>query len=252
MIVAEQKPIEEIAEMIKPYSKIMVLGCGGCVSVCLSGGEKEVGIMASALKMYCKTQENRDLEVVELTIPRQCDWEYFEQVGTTINDVEATVCIGCGAGVQALVEVYPDAIIFPGLNTGALAIGKVPGEWEERCHGCGDCMLGVTGGICPIARCSKHLLNGPCGGSENGKCEVDPKNIDCVWQLIYDRLKKIDRMDLMLKIIPMKNWSTGADGGVRRMTREDMAHLDPEAEHKKNVELEKKAEEDAKAKESQA
>jgi hypothetical protein len=136
------------------------------------------------------------------------------------------VCIGCGAGVQALVEKFPDAIVFPGLNTSFLAIGASPGLWQERCAGCGDCLLGITGGICPIARCSKHLLNGPCGGSENRKCEVDPENIPCAWHLIYDRLERLGRLDAMAEIMLAKDWRTAGDGGVRSMLREDLVPLE--------------------------
>jgi len=251
MIVAEQKPMEEIAEMIKDYKKILILGCGGCVSVCLSGGEKEVGIMASALKMFVKNNQSRDIEIKEMTIARQCDWEYFDMVKDAVAEVEAVVCIGCGAGVQGLTDVYPTVPIFPGLNTGGLAVGKVPGVWEECCAGCGNCILHLTGGLCPIARCSKHILNGPCGGSEKGMCEVDPKTIECVWHLIYERLKTLGKLENITSIMAMKDWSTGSDGGVRMLTREDMANLDAEEEHKKNVNLEKKAAEDEAAAKSQ-
>ncbi len=233
MIVAETKPIEEIYGFIEPYNKIMVLGCGGCVSVCLSGGEKEVGVLTSALKLKRKI-DGRELEVVEMTIPRQCDWEYFDLMGSRLDEVEAVVSIGCGAGVQALVKKFPDSLVYPGLNTSFLGVGEKPGVWVEYCQGCGSCVLGLTGGICPVARCSKHILNGPCGGSEKGMCEVDPKNIPCVWQLIYDRLKSIDRLDLIEKIMDMKDWSTATDGGVRRMENPEVFAL----EHKQQEDKE--------------
>lgn len=235
MIVAETKPIEEIYDFIEPYNKIMVLGCGGCVSVCLSGGEKEVGVMASALKLKRKT-EGRELEVVEMTIPRQCDWEYFDLMGSRLDEVEAVVCIGCGAGVQALVKKFPTAIVYPGLNTSFLGVGETPGTWTEYCHGCGNCLLGLTGGICPVARCSKHILNGPCGGSEKGMCEVDPKTIPCVWQLIYDRLKEIDRLDLIEKIMDLKDWSSSSDGGVRRLEKPEVFPLEHKQQAKEDKE----------------
>lgn len=224
MIVAEPKPLDEICSMIEPYKKIMVLGCGGCVSVCLSGGEKEVGVLAASLRLRRKT-EGKELETVEITIPRQCDWEYFDLMGSRLGEAEAIVCIGCGAGVQALVEKFPQAIVFPGLNTSFLGIGNSPGIWQERCAGCGNCLLGETGGICPVARCSKHLLNGPCGGSEKGKCEVDPVNIPCVWQLIYDRMVQLGTLSKIEAIMPMKDWSSASDGGVRNMKRDDLFPL---------------------------
>ena len=231
MIVAEPKPLDEIIDFIAPYKKIMVLGCGGCVSVCLSGGEKEVGILASSLRLR-RMKEGKELEVIEMTIPRQCDWEYFDMIGGRIDEPEAVVSIGCGAGVQALVEKFPKAIVYPGLNTSFLGVGVTPGHWEERCLGCGSCLLGLTGGICPVARCSKHLLNGPCGGSEKGRCEVDPKNIPCVWQLIYDRLSAIGRLDMIEKIMAPKDWSRADHGGVRHFDRDDLYPL----EHKQEAE----------------
>lgn len=233
MIVAQPKPLDEICAMIKPYKKVMVLGCGGCVSVCLSGGEKEAQVLASAIRLRYKTQ-GEEIEVVDMTIPRQCDWEYFDLMGSRLGEVEAVVCIGCGAGVQALVEKFPTALVYPGLNTSFLGIGATPGHWEERCQGCGNCILGETGGICPVARCSKHLLNGPCGGSEKGMCEVDQKNIPCVWQLIYDRMKTLGTLEKMDEIMPLKDWSTSTDGGVRAMDRDDLFPL----EHKKQKEEE--------------
>jgi len=225
MIVAQPKPLDEICAMIEPYKKIMVLGCGGCVSVCLTGGEKEVGVLASSLRLRRKT-EGKELEVVEMTIPRQCDYEYFDLMGSRLGEVEAVVNIACGIGTQMMVEKYPEALVYPGQNTTFYGTGASPGHWEEYCLGCGNCLLGLTGGICPVARCSKHLMNGPCGGSENGRCEVDPQNIACVWQLIYDRLKAIDRLDLMEEIMEAKDWSTAADGGVRHFDRDDVYPLD--------------------------
>ena len=96
-----------------------------------------------------------------------------------------------------------------------------PAQQEERCAGCGDCVLGRTGGVCPVARCSKRIFNGPCGGSTKGKCEIDP-NVDCAWQLIWDRLKALGRTDLYSEIIPAKDWRSAKDGGPRRIVREDL------------------------------
>ncbi len=225
MIVAERKPIEEILGMVSKYEKIMLLGCGGCVSVCLSGGEKEVGILASQLRMR-RESEGRPLDILEATIPRQCDWEYIDMIGDRLGDVQAILCIGCGAGVQAIVERFPEAIVYPGLNTSFLGIGVSPGLWQERCAGCGNCVLGKTGGICPVARCSKHIMNGPCGGSESGRCEVDPANLDCAWTLIHRRLQKLGRLDFMYDISDPKDWRESSDGGVRTMHKDDVTPLE--------------------------
>ena len=123
--------------------------------------------------------------------------------------------------MQAIAEHFPESWVVPGLNTSFLGLPTEQGVWAERCAACGDCILGITGGICPIARCSKSLLNGPCGGSEDGHCEIDP-GTPCAWQLIYDRLSSMGRLDTLLEIQPPKNWRTSRDGGPRKITREDL------------------------------
>jgi len=204
MIVGEQKPLDEIKAMIADYEKVLVVGCGTCVTVCFAGGEKEVGILVSSLRMATKL-DGQNKEIIEATVQRQCEHEYNEEVAERIKEADVILSLACGIGVQTLTEQFPEKLTLPGLNTKA----------------CGDCVLAFTGGICPIARCSKSLLNGPCGGSQKGKCEIDP-NIDCAWQLIYDRLKALDNLDLMLQIKPVKDWSTSRDGGPRHIIREDL------------------------------
>jgi len=113
----------------------------------------------------------------------------------------------------------------PGLNTTFMGMPVEHGVFEERCQACGDCILGLTAGICPIARCSKQLLNGPCGGSQRGRCEVNP-DIPCAWQLIYDRMAARGQLERLLEIQPPKNWSTSRDGGPRRIIREDLRGLE--------------------------
>ncbi len=220
MIVAEQKPLDEIKAMIADYEKILIVGCGTCVTVCFAGGEKEVGILASSLRMATKL-DGQNKEFLEATVQRQCEYEYNEEVAEQIKEADVILSLACGIGVQTLTEQFPEKLTLPGLNTTFLGQPTEQGVWAERCQACGDCVLALTGGICPIARCSKSLLNGPCGGSQNGKCEIDP-DIDCAWQLIYDRLKALDKLDLMMQIKPVKDWSTGRDGGPRRIVREDL------------------------------
>ena len=225
MIVAEQKPLEEIKAMLAPYERVLVVGCGTCVTVCFAGGEKEVGILASALRMA--TRIDGDPKVVdEATVQRQCEWEYLDTLKDRIGEYDVILSLGCGIGVQALVERFPQARVLPGLNTTFLGLPVEQGLWSERCAACGNCILDRTAGICPIARCAKQLLNGPCGGSQNGKCEVNP-DLDCAWQLIYDRLEALGQLDLLLEITPAKDWSTSRDGGPRKIVREDL-RLSPE------------------------
>jgi ferredoxin len=220
MIIAEQKPLEEIKGLIAEGKKIIVVGCGTCVTVCLAGGEKEAGILATSLQMASKIDGDAK-EVANVTVQRQCEWEYIDPIAEQIAEADVVLSLGCGIGVQALVERFPDAWVVPGLNTSFLGLPVEQGIWEERCAACGTCILGLTGGICPIARCAKQLLNGPCGGSQDGVCEIN-KDTPCAWQLIYDRLKVNDRLHLLQEIQPPKDWSTSRDGGPRTITREDL------------------------------
>ena len=220
MIVAEQKPLEEIKSLLGDARKVLVVGCGTCVTVCFAGGEKEAGILGSLLRMSSKLDGNPK-DVSEVTVKRQCEWEYLDAIRDPVTEADVVLSLGCGVGVQALAERYPNAIVVPGLNTAFMGLPLEQGVWAERCAACGSCILGLTGGICPIARCSKQLLNGPCGGSAKGKCEVDA-SIDCAWQLIYDKLKAQGRLHLMMDITPPKDWRTSRDGGPRKIVREDL------------------------------
>ncbi len=226
MIIAEQKSLEEIKTLIGNSEKVLVLGCGTCVTVCFAGGEREAAIMASSLRMATKL-EGKSNAITDITVQRQCEWEYLDQVAEQIGEADVVLSLGCGIGVQAIAEHFPNTWVVPGLNTSFLGLPSEQGVWEERCAACGDCILGLTGGICPIARCSKTLLNGPCGGSEDGHCEIDPE-IPCVWQLIYDRLSSLDKLDVLLDLQPPKNWQTSRDGGPRKIVREDLRLLEEE------------------------
>lgn len=220
MIIAEQKPLEEIKQLVGDAKKVLVVGCGTCVTVCFAGGEKEAGILGSLLRMATKINGDAK-QVSEATVQRQCEWEYLDSIKEQVADADVVLSIGCGVGVQALAERYPNALVVPGLNTAFMGMPQEQGVWVERCAACGNCMLGLTGGICPIARCSKQLLNGPCGGSSKGKCEVS-KETDCAWQLIYDKLKAQNRLHLLMDINPPKDWRTSRDGGPRKIVREDL------------------------------
>lgn len=220
MIIGERKSLEEIRKMIGGYEKVLVAGCGTCVTVCFAGGEREVATLSSALRMAAK-KEGNGLEIVEATIERQCDMEFIEELREKVEQVDAVLSMGCGAGVQTIAETFGEIPVYPALNTRFIGRTEEQGIWSERCATCGDCILHLTGGICPIARCSKSLLNGPCGGSKDGKCEINPE-MDCAWQLIYDRLKALGQLDKLEEIIPVKNWSVSRDGGPRKLIREDM------------------------------
>jgi ferredoxin len=220
MIVADKKPIEEIIEQVKDCKKLLILGCNECVTVCEAGGKKEVGILASALRIYYANQ-GVDAQVDEVTLERQCDHEYLEEIRDIADKYDAIVSIACGVGIQFTAEKYHSVPVFPGVNTCFLGATEKRGLWTERCQACGKCILAYTGGICPVSRCAKRILNGPCGGSSKGKCEIS-KETDCAWQLIIDRLKAINRMDLYEKLFDLKDWSTDRAGGPRKVVREDV------------------------------
>jgi len=220
MIIGEQKPLEEIKKLVADHDRILILGCGTCVTVCFAGGEKEVGILASSLRMATKIDKQEKI-IDEATVQRQCEWEFLDAVEEEILSHDLVLSMACGIGVQAIVERFPEARVAPAINTTFLGLPEEHGLWTERCAACGECILHLTAGICPIARCAKSMLNGPCGGSQGGRCEIDPE-VPCAWQLIYDRLKAQGRLDQMLEITPARDWSTGRDGGPRRLVREDL------------------------------
>jgi ferredoxin len=219
MIVAERKSIPELIDMVRPYQKILVLGCGTCVTVCLAGGEREVSIIASALRIAGKVK-GLAFNIDELTIERQCDNVFIEQAAEAIEKSDAVLSLGCGAGVQAIAERYVRKPVYAGLNTKFLGILEERGVWTEKCAACGECVLHEYGGICPVTRCAKHMLNGPCGGSREDRCEVRPDR-PCAWQLIYQRLDGTGQLDKLRQIKSPKNWGPSLNGGPRIIVRED-------------------------------
>ncbi len=221
MITAEQKSMQEIIASVAPYDRILLVGCNECVTVCSAGGRKEVGLLASALQLHFLKQ-GKTLEIKELTLERQCDPEYVEELVNHIDQVDAVVSMACGCGVQTIAGRYREKPVYPAVNTKFMGASERQGVWAERCQGCGDCVLGITGGICPIARCSKRLMNGPCGGSTSGKCEISP-DVDCAWQLIWDRMKALGIEKQYEEVMAAKDWRTSRDGGPRKIVREDLA-----------------------------
>jgi ferredoxin len=220
MIIAEQKPFEEVKSLVGEAQKILVVGCGTCVTVCFAGGAREAAILAASLRMASKL-DGDPKDVTDVTVQRQCEWEYLDTIAEQVNNADLVLSLGCGVGVQAIAEHFPKAWVVPGLNTSFLGLPVEQGVWVERCAACGDCILGLTAGVCPIARCSKSLLNGPCGGSQDGHCEVN-EDIPCAWQLIYDRLNSLNKLELLFEIRPPKNWRTSRDGGPRKIVRPDL------------------------------
>jgi ferredoxin len=205
MIVAEQKPLEEIMRAIAPYQRVLILGCGTCMTVCDAGGEHEVSFLDSALRLAQARGGGKEHELSEYTVKRQCDPEFLDVLSDKVAEVDAVLSLGCGIGVQALAERFPELVVLPGVNTSFMGMPKESGVWDERCSACGDCRLEETAGICPITSCTKGILNGPCAGTKNGKCEVN-KEMDCGWILIYERLERLGQLEKMRRYYPMRNF----------------------------------------------
>lgn len=201
MIIVQQKPLEEILEMTENLQSLLILGCDGCSGITQVGGERQAEILRTLLEMHGKLKGKTHSKIKATSILRQCD----KQITTTalhplINDYDAVLSLACGVGVQTLANIYPNKLIIPANDTKFLGMHDTrEGKFYEMCRACGDCILFETGGICPITRCAKSLLNGPCGGQAGGKCEVGGWKRDCAWVLIYKRLKERNRLDLFVK-----------------------------------------------------
>ncbi len=220
MIIAERKPLAEIIEMVQDYKKILVLACRGCVTVCSAGGEREAEILASLIRLGLK-KAGKEAEVFDASLVRQCDREYIDAIDEFKGKYDAIVSTACGVGVNFIANLRPSDNVYPALNTTFFGGSAEQGIWSEQCAGCGDCVLHLTGGLCPVARCAKSLMNGPCGGSVDGRCEINPE-VDCVWQMIYDRMGRLDRQKEMAEPAPIRDWSTAGHGGPRKQVREDL------------------------------
>ncbi len=207
MIVAEQKPLEEMQRMIAGYPKVLILGCGTCMTVCGAGGEREVSFLHSALRVAQTRSGEQVHEFSEYTVKRQCDPEFMDAIADRVSEFDAVLSLGCGIGVQVAAERFKDTPILPGVNTAFMGTITELGVWDERCAACGDCRLAETAGICPITRCTKGILNGPCAGPKNGKCEANP-DIDCAWILIYERLERLGQLEKMRRYYPPRNFRT--------------------------------------------
>jgi ferredoxin len=195
MIVAEQKPLEEIKALIGNAQNVLVVGCGTCVTVCFAGGAAKAAIVSSSLADGDSRLEKNPKNV------RRCDRPAPVRMGIPGHHPKTRSKGRSGAfawlrnrGAGNRRTLSRD-LGRARLNTKFLGLPTEQGIWAERCAACGDCILGLTGGICPIARCSKSLLNGPCGGSEDGHCEISDE-VPCAWQLIYDRLSSMNKLDV--------------------------------------------------------
>jgi len=206
--ITKQKPLDEILKLLDGFSRIFIAGCGTCTTLCRTGGMPEVVEMASRL------QGKNKVITGYMMIPVACDeisHDALEENKDAIAESEVILVMTCAFGVQTLARQNQLPVI-PALDT--LFIGKEDGlgRFEEICNQCGACVLGLTGGICPVTSCHKGLLNGPCGGTNNGKCEIDPDK-DCAWTLIYNRLKELGKLDLMRMYHPPRNYNVAPKPG---------------------------------------
>jgi len=204
MLVSELKPWEEILGYLDGESKVFIVGCKGCAEVCQTGGEAQVLEMKQKLEQQGKTVTG--YTVVDFLCDKALVKLRLRALEEEVMAADSLLVMTCGVGVQATAAVV-NKVAHPACNT--MNLGGARGEWRgtERCRECGDCLLDITGGICPLTACSKGLINGPCGGAKDGKCEVEPDVRDCGWHLIYQRLKKLNRLDKMKTIVPPKNYS---------------------------------------------
>ena len=212
MIIAEQKALAEIQDMIAPYGKILIAGCGTCTALCKAGGPDEVEKLAEEL-----ISETKDKVIGKTSIPRQCADKFIDRLEDKIGDYEAILSMACGNGVQAVAARFSHIPVLPALNTQFIGVEKESGVWTENCLACGDCILWRTGSVCPVTRCAKGLLNGPCGGASEGMCEVS-KDRPCAWQEIYHALKRLNMLHYLKEKPQVKEWSIHPG----RVVREDL------------------------------
>jgi len=204
MIKAKRKPLTELKQSIQAYQKVLIVGCGGCVSVCLAGGQKEVNILKAELDAELQL-DGQSKTLDGHTLERQCNVRFLDELSDTVGSYDCIMSMACGAGVQYLAERYPDKPVFPAVNTIAIGVDLDVGLYQEKCRACGECVLAYTAGICPVTGCAKSLFNGPCGGTNKGECELG-NNIPCAWYEIYNRLEKQGRLDNILNIRPPMQW----------------------------------------------
>lgn len=199
--ITKQKNFEDIAKILEPFDRIFIVGCGTCTTMTHTGGVEEVAEMEDEL------QEAGKLVTGTVVVPTACD-EVTEAVmnehAQAIKDATCILVMSCALGVQKVAS-YVEKPVIPAIDTLFIGVETTPGVFKEACDQCGQCIIGETAGICPITACHKGLVNGPCGGTNNGKCEVD-KTRDCAFTLIYERLKAQGRLDLMKKYHQPKNY----------------------------------------------
>jgi len=205
MIITKQKELKELLKNLEGENKIFIVGCGECSTTCRTGGEKEVQQMKELLEKNGKT-------VTGWVVPDAPCIAAKVKVALAknkkaIREADSIVSFACGLGIQSIKENDREGkFVHTGCDTLFMGAIDKDGTFQERCSACGECVLEETGGICAITRCPKGLLDGPCGGTDKGKCEVD-KDRDCAWTLIYKALKEHKKLHLLKDIHLPKDYS---------------------------------------------
>ncbi|MFA4992524.1 MAG: methylenetetrahydrofolate reductase C-terminal domain-containing protein [Candidatus Omnitrophota bacterium] len=208
MIITKQKAIDEILDYIKNDSTVFLIGCALCATTCKTGGEAEAKLLSELLTAKGKKVTGWDILNPACYVLESK--KLLRRKEKEIAEAESIISLACGGGTQAIAEVL-EKPVYPANNTlfqgEILQLSLKEDRFEKKCLMCGECIIGTTGGICPVTRCPKGLRNGPCGGVNRGKCEVDPER-DCVWTLIYNRLKEVGRLENMEAIGKVRDYRT--------------------------------------------
>jgi hypothetical protein len=211
VVITTQKPEIEVLETLNNFivKKLVIVSCGSCAALCQTGGSE-------GLIKWREILQREGFEIIDGIVSEEvCDNRVMKKdlrrIDKEIQEADAILTLSCGLGVQSIIKTidikYPNKPVFTTNNTQFMGTTERIGRFYMRCQGCGDCLLNETGGICPVTTCAKSLMNGPCGGMINGKCEVGNYEKDCGWVLIYNRLNELGRLDLFRQLRDSRDWS---------------------------------------------
>jgi len=229
MIITKLKELNQILEYLQQAKSVFIVGCNSCAAQCQTGGDEDVKEMAEYLQKAKKKVTGTAVpdETCHIPLVKKSLSECKKQ----IQESDAILVMSCGAGTQAVSSLV-ESPVFPACDTLFLGDVKRLGDFTEFCSLCGDCVLGETGGICPVTRCPKGILNGPCGGMHQGKCEIDEET-ECVWVQIWERLQKLGCVHLMMKRRPPKDYSKKKKPGTMKVKRRAQRHKGTKAQRHK-------------------
>ena len=203
MIITKQKKLDELLKSVGK-GPVFIVGCNECATLCHTGGEEEVLTMIDVFER--KQVRVSGWVVLEPACHLNNDKRLLRPFKEELSKSKKILVLACGNGVQTITEIFDDKDIISGTDTLFLGEIKRVNEFDKRCNICGECLLDLFGGLCPVSRCPKSMLNGPCGGAKGGKCEINP-DMNCVWDQIYNRLKQSGKLHLLEEIQKPKDWS---------------------------------------------